>query len=248
MDAVQLYTTEVCEMCPLPPDPSDPGLNGMRMRHTHQALLCLHTCVSMRKDALRQQQDWAARYSGIMAAATAAAAAAAPARPGLPPIGGVLHTLGPGLIPAQLAYLAIEFLAVMGFAGDDMVSAVIALSHVTMLLAFATLLEQEAPAGSAADRSERQRHAAGCLEYVWGNLGKLLLRASGVAEVDMEGNGEGSQPAAQILNNCTISRGGVEMAVPADAVARMRVVWSQYSGCVLFALKHYQGTSSTACN
>jgi hypothetical protein len=200
----------------------------------------------MRKDALGQQQDWAARYSGIMAAATAAAAAAAaaPARPGLPPIGGVLHTLGPGLIPGQLAYLAIEFLAVMGFAGDDMVSTVIALSHVTMLLAIATMQEQEAPASSAADCSTRQRYAAGCLEYVWGSLGKLLLRASGVVEADLEGNGEGSQPAAQTLNNFTISRGGVELTVPADAVTRLRVVSSQYSSCVLFAMKHYQGTSS----
>ena len=65
-----------------------------------------------------------------------------------------------------------------------------------------------------------------------------------MVEADLKGNGEGSQPAAQTLNNCTISRGGVELTVPADAVTRLRVVSSQYSSCVLFAMKHYQGTSS----
>jgi hypothetical protein len=67
-----------------------------------------------------------------------------------------------------------------------------------------------------------------------------------VAEAELEG--DGSQPAVTAGNSSSgkswddapFRREGVDVQLPADAAARLRVMWDEYSSCVFGAVTLYK--------
>lgn len=173
LDAVQLYTGAVCA-----------AYCHTLWQQTLIAHQCLQSNVQLRAGALRVP-GWAQRYRGVMAAAAAG--------PSAGPMGEdlIAHLIvGPDFNVAQLAYLGIEFVAVTGFGSDPerVESAVVGLQLTSTMLVLTVgqyigqVLVPEA-------RSERERYTVGCLEYLRSSMGQQLLKAAGVAEADLEGDG-----------------------------------------------------------
>jgi len=200
----------------------------------------LHRVMSDRNNGLRQQ-DWAALYTGSIAAAAAggSAAARAAAADFNPHINVMQHIMVPGLHPSQLVRLTLEYLYVLGSKPDRLAPNVAGLSFMTMMLTAA--LGQIETGVCTLGSSERQRFVDDCVQQLWLGLGKQLLCESGVAVADLEG--DGSQPAAAAAgdSSMTLKREGVELKLPADVAARMQLVWDEYGRSLFCAIRMYRG-------
>ena len=89
----------------------------------------------------------------------------------------------------------------------------------------------------------REEYAEGCLRYIWSSLGKQLQRAAGVSEAELEGDGSAAAAAACSSSSSRedFRREGVEVDLPADAAARLRMMWDEYSKCLFGAITLYRG-------
>jgi hypothetical protein len=165
---------------------------GPAYSHLNVSRSRLQDVINMRMIGLEQPDGlWATRYTGYMAAAATAAAAARPAVSPDPVKISVQHVLCPGFHPAQLAYLILEHLCVLGLGQDRLTCDLAGLTFLSMMLDYAQ--RQVWSKVPAAEAPVLQKYAEGCVEHVWLSLGKQLQRAAGVAEAELEG--DGSQPA-----------------------------------------------------
>jgi hypothetical protein len=92
----------------------------------------------------------------------------------------------------------------------------------------------------------REEYAEGCRRYIWSSLGKQLQRAAGVSEAELEGDGSAAAAAAAAACSSSSSREefrreGVEVDLPADAAARLRMMWDEDSKCLFGAITLYRG-------
>jgi hypothetical protein len=146
--AVHPYTAAVCD--------TFKAVNG-GVQHLHFSHTAVQAVITSRKVALRQP-DWQVRYRGILPAVAAPAAGVAE------------PAFAVGVLPEQLIYLTLEFLAVSGFGPDQMEIGMSAVTLVHTLLVQAITLRQCPQFGL--EGSVREGYARGCLEYIWSGLGK----------------------------------------------------------------------------
>jgi hypothetical protein len=217
--------------------------------HITETVVHLQEAVMVRYKALCEP-DWASRCVGSIAATAAAASMAT--RPGFESaaalrLSAAMHITCPGFHPLQLVYLALEYLCVLDLGHVKLKSGQMALSFIDLLLKTAHRPMPSPLAGQEA--ATQQAFAERCVEYIWSGLGKQLQRAAGVAEAELEG--DGSQPAAAVTGSSSSSsssreedakfkREGVEAELPADAVARMRMLWQAYSPCLFGSILLYK--------
>lgn len=236
LPAVQQYAAAVCDTF---------NVANAIMRHTDFALSAVQAAVANRLRALRQP-DWVVRYRGIIPPVATAAAAASSAGPQLDSLLHnnmiKVHVFAVGVVPEQLVFVALEFLAVLGFAPDRTQSAMSIVALVHMLLLQAIVLRQLPD--FALERSVREGYARSCLEYIWLGLGKQLLTAAGVTEAELEGDGvEGAtadRPDAFVYPT-TLMRDGSKVEIPGDAQERLRMVWGHFGNCLFYAVRLYEG-------
>jgi hypothetical protein len=226
------------------------------MHHTVFALSAVQAAITNRLTALRQR-DWLVRYRGILppiaTAAAAGSSAGLQADSSMDGNSKFVHMFAVGVAPEQLTYLALEFLAVLGFSPDRTEPAMSAVALVHTLLSQAVplrlLLSQATPLRMfpqhALERSVREGYARGCLEYIWSGLGKQLLTAAGVTDAELDGDGsEGAADRPHALAfTATIMREGTTMEMPADAQERLRMVWGLFGNCLFHAIRLYEGTA-----
>jgi hypothetical protein len=199
---------------------------------------CLRRSFSLRWDAL-SEPDWVARYSGSIAAATAAAAA--------PPVlegrfnGAFQHMLGSGVLPEQMACLGLESVAAVGFGREQVGPFIVGLDMVGTILKYALVPYQAEHQMHGSERSRREPYAQDSLQYTL-SLGRQLLKASGVAEAELDG--DGSQAAAVDRAEgfgSLVGPNGVMLDIPDDAEQQLRLVWDHYSNCLFFAVMVFKG-------
>jgi hypothetical protein len=223
LDAAQPYTYAVSA-----------AFDTTLMQQMDLALQCFAGSVKLRTLAL-SDPGWAQRYRGFIAAAAAAA-----------PVGGrnaIEHNvLGPDFHVGQMISLAVEYVAVTGFTPERANPVIMGFQTMStmLMLTMGQYQFQHPELVVHPERSVRERYTEQCLEHIWSSLGKQLLRASGVAEAELEG--DGSQPAA--------AGGGADdaYAIPADEVIdRMRTMWHKYMDCLFYSIRVYKGRKEGGC-
>jgi hypothetical protein len=175
------------------------------------------------------QPDWTQRYRGFIAAAAAASA------------GREHNVLGPEFHVGQMISLAVEYVAAAGLCPERTNAAIMGFAVMSTMLMLTMGEYQISQVIQHPERSVRERYTEECLEQIWGGLGTQLLKASGVAEAELEG--DGSQPAAAAAATTGGGDGdSMGSSIPADEVVdRMRTMWHKYMDCLFHSIRVYQG-------
>jgi hypothetical protein len=118
--------------------------------------------------------------------------------------------MAPGYHPAQLVYLTLEFMCVLGFGQGRLTCDLPALSFMATLLDYTQ--RQVWNKVTAAEASVMKQYAEGCVECIWLSLDKQLQRAAGVAEAELEATAHSRQMQQQLRL----------AAAAAEGIARMR--------------------------
>jgi hypothetical protein len=127
IDTVDHYTAVVCKAMP----ETDP-----LMEHLKAALTRLQQAMSIRLIAMRQPDGrWAQRYASGIAAAAAAAGTRRRADIS-PAMIAIQHITAPPFHPAQMVYLGLEYVCVVGLGSDKLVPDLAGLSFMSRLLTF----------------------------------------------------------------------------------------------------------------
>jgi hypothetical protein len=88
------------------------------------------------------------------------------------------HIICPGFHPAQLVYLTLEYICVLGLGQDRLTSDLAGLSLLSLVLLFTKgQVNAKVP---AAEASVQKQYAEGCVEYIWSGLGRAEVCVLGL--------------------------------------------------------------------